>query len=235
MPAHEWTTAEQSEFLHGKMAAYVSARDDQKQTSLSRFWNALEEKWFKQWPEEMTLGLPARVPGAVPLTEDELKLRLKAWMRYRDGRGRNGLEVAAPAAGSRKTKRMLFRLLKKNKSTRPLRNVEMYQKIGGGGPVEVRVLTEEETAAKELKAEELFLARIQKNRSARLSLRRAVSSELYAAESDEVKSSVDAATREYNEKRAIGNVDAADDAERMPEEYQKYVIGLHHQPTSGSS
>ncbi|KAJ6556334.1 hypothetical protein B0H19DRAFT_1262406 [Mycena capillaripes] len=274
--AQQWTTEEQRVYLYDKLAAYLTAQDQQNEASLSRFWGTLNTGWFERWPEEPALGLPIPVLGtpAVPMTDDQLMMlgkatqktkdRLKTWMRYRERRHRNGAAPSAgpPPATNRKTKRFLFRLLKRTKATRPLRAVEMYQKMFGAkikaevllqgygllneeveteraaaeaaeaaaaaGHVDVRVLNEAETKDAELQADLIILARVRKNRSARMKLYISTSSQLYAGESAEIKAQVEAATAEYNAKRSIGSADADDDAERTPEEYQHAIDQLNH-------
>ncbi|KAJ7657374.1 hypothetical protein DFH06DRAFT_1328186 [Mycena polygramma] len=134
MPAHEWTTPAQREFLLGKLSAYLVARGNSKKVSLSRYWTILHAEYFLRWPERQRLGLAEQTPNGVPLTAEEnvllgkgihkTKERLKGWMRYRDTRPQAG---QAPA--SRKSSRTLFRLLKTKPKKRPLRTIEAYQKM----------------------------------------------------------------------------------------------------------
>ncbi|KAJ7194283.1 hypothetical protein GGX14DRAFT_404737 [Mycena pura] len=258
MPAHEWTTQAQKEYLSSMLPSFKAAREGAKDKSLSRFWVTLEEGWFQRFPQESALGLPPRIPGAEPLTEDQLtrlgaataqtkeRLRTSSWMRYRS-QTRN-----APTGKSTRTPSALFKLLKKKTVTRPYRPLEVYQKLhrakvkkevmrrgygdlneeaeraaassaeAGEGP-EVTVLTEEETAALEAREEAIALARIQKNRRLRMSMWRLTSTEMYAAESEEVKTDVRAAMEELNRRR-----DEVDETEHTPEQYQHAIDQLGH-------
>ncbi|KAJ6545611.1 hypothetical protein B0H19DRAFT_1075902 [Mycena capillaripes] len=120
--------AEQHDFLHARLPTYLAAKAESKETSMTRFWNSLDAAWFQTFSEEAKLGLLPRVPGAVPLTEEERQMvgdattktkksRARAWGR------RRGARVGGGGGG-----RSLFQLLQRQKSKRPLRPVEVYQK-----------------------------------------------------------------------------------------------------------
>ncbi|KAJ7841225.1 hypothetical protein B0H13DRAFT_2365838 [Mycena leptocephala] len=143
MVAHEWASEPQRQFMFARLSAYLAAVEDKTRVPLTRFWDQLWRDWFQLWPEELMLGLPLRVPGAMPLTPEELqrlgtsttkrKERLKSWMRYREKARRN------PARIRTQTTRSLFRLLKKDGTKRALRPQEMYQKLYGA-KIKVEVL-----------------------------------------------------------------------------------------------
>jgi hypothetical protein len=78
------------------------------------------------------------------------------------------------------------------------------------------ILTAEESEAAELAADD----RRAQDRSARMSLWRTTSIEMYAAESDKVKLEVEAATAKANEGRLRAEP-TEDGAEKTPEEYQQ--------------
>ncbi|KAJ6517933.1 hypothetical protein C8R47DRAFT_1205030 [Mycena vitilis] len=130
MPAQEWTTPAQRQFLRGYLPQYLVARSNSKQMSLSRFWTILHAAYFLRWPERQRLGLDEH---AVLTAEENVLLgkgihktkeRLKGWMRYRDNRPQAG-----QARASRKSSRTLFRLLKTKPKKRALRMIEAYQKM----------------------------------------------------------------------------------------------------------
>ncbi|KAJ7654000.1 hypothetical protein DFH06DRAFT_1330100 [Mycena polygramma] len=132
MPAHEWTSPAQRDFLLSKLPAYLVARSNGKKVSMSRFWIVLNTEYFTLFSEEGRLGLPTRVPGARPLTAEESELlgkgtnktkeRLKGWMRYRDSRPQVG-------RAAKKSGRSFFTMLEKTVKKRPYRTIETYQKM----------------------------------------------------------------------------------------------------------
>jgi hypothetical protein len=138
----------------------------------------------------------------------------------------------------------LFKILKAKKKTRPLRAVEVYQKLyrdkirsevmqRGYGELnkaeadrvalacdpdtEPSVLTPEE----EQEVEEQAMARVRANRAARMSLLRTTAMEVFAAEPEEVRAEVLLQMEKMNKERGSGVNDNADTETRMPEEYQQ--------------
>jgi hypothetical protein len=73
MVAHEWASEPQHQFMFARLSAYLAAVEDKTRVPLMRFWDQLWRDWFQLWPEELMLGLPLRVPGAMPLTPEELQ------------------------------------------------------------------------------------------------------------------------------------------------------------------
>ncbi|KAJ6613068.1 hypothetical protein B0H10DRAFT_255881 [Mycena sp. CBHHK59/15] len=257
MAPNPWATAEQTNFLTARLPSYLKAKENQKQKSLSRFWIQLEGEWFAIYKEEPALGLPDAAPRSDLMPQQLTALgaatnfvyqRLKAWMRYQDSLSSQGNRGASTStATSKKSKRSLFKLLQKSGATRPMRAVEMYQKIhhvkikeevlsrGYGelneeteaeraaatsepGSIQARVLTEEELADAEFFEDRRAIERVQRNRRLRMSLWRTTSIEMYAAESDEVKREVETATEEVNEALEAGE---GEGEEMTPEEYQQ--------------
>ncbi|KAJ6487390.1 hypothetical protein C8R47DRAFT_1276985 [Mycena vitilis] len=276
MPAPQWTSPPQREFLVKKLPLYLIAKSNAKKVSLTRFWTALFIEYFQLFSEEERLGLIARVPGGPPFTAEEVALlakginktkeRLKGWMRYRDSRPRVG-----PAG--HKNGRSLFKLLTIKGAKRPYRIIETYQKMfpqkiqaeldargyrklneefeterapltsyfvttvgaptDGAAPnadpaaaVEVRLMTEAEIEAEEQRREDVIVARIRKNASLRMSMRRRTTVDLFDGESDEVKRTVQEETARVNRERAVGQADADDDEKRTPQEYQNAIDQL---------
>ncbi|KAJ7886284.1 hypothetical protein B0H13DRAFT_2535231 [Mycena leptocephala] len=138
MPANTWTTPEQLVFLLERLPAYLKAKENQKKVPLKRFWAVLEEEWFARWPPEEELKLPARTPTSDPWTPEQTqalgdatkltKRRLPAWMRYQDAHRNQGGGTTSTTTGTKQ--KSLFRILKDSaKATRPIRVVEMYQKL----------------------------------------------------------------------------------------------------------
>ncbi|KAJ7864324.1 hypothetical protein B0H13DRAFT_2353753 [Mycena leptocephala] len=247
-----WTDADQTAFLFSHLPAYRKAVENKKKATLTRYWTVLEEEWFAKWCAEEAVGLPAPVAGSEPLTAAQLaalgeatqktKNRLKSWMRYQ---ARPPTETTTTSTSTRKSSRSLFKSLKASKSTRPVRPVEVYQKLyntkvkdevhkrgyaemneearaarvaaaaAASGVDSPLILTAEESEAAELAADD----RRAQDRSARMSLWRTTSIEMYAAESDEVKLEVEAATAKANEGRLRAEP-TEDGAEKTPEEYQ---------------
>ncbi|KAJ7770721.1 hypothetical protein B0H16DRAFT_1452136 [Mycena metata] len=83
----QWTNDEQTPWLEARLPKYLNAKTTGDQ---SDFFVALDEGWFKKWPEEATNGLPAAESG-VPLTAEETatlsaalkkrKKQLRSWFR----------------------------------------------------------------------------------------------------------------------------------------------------------
>ncbi|KAJ7796230.1 hypothetical protein B0H14DRAFT_3495030 [Mycena olivaceomarginata] len=129
MAPPEWTTIAQKEYLQKQLPIFLSATE-KKGTSLARFWGTLKEGWFELWPTETTLGVPlppaageedirteAQLLAVGEATEITQK-RLKNWMYNR----RRALRAAGPSLGL---------VLKRKKSTRPYRKIEIYQRLYG--------------------------------------------------------------------------------------------------------
>jgi hypothetical protein len=265
MAPKEWATQPQLEYLRTMLPKYRDARAGVKEKSLARFWLLLDDGWFSRYPVEAELGIIVSGPGAEPLTPDELKLigdattkmkkvsrfffcfgtkiytdflqRLRTWMRWR----------AKPRAVISK-RSTLFQILKRKKKTRPLRALEVYQKIHrtkirtevmrrGYGllneeaeaervalardpDTEVTVMTPEEAQAEERKVEDQAVERVRTNRAARMSMLRTTAMELFAAEPEDVRAEVLAQMEEMNGERALGLRDDISGT-RVPEEYQQ--------------
>ncbi|KAJ6527493.1 hypothetical protein B0H19DRAFT_1084037 [Mycena capillaripes] len=258
MGGSKWTTTEQQDFLQARLPAYLAAKAEQKEPSMARFWNSLDAAWFETFPEEPKLGLPPRVPGAVPLTEEErkrvgeatisTKKQLKTWMRWREpveaGSGRD--RVGRGRGGGRSGGRSLFQLLQRQKTKRPLRPVEVYQKnysskimeevlkLGYGemneeaeaervaaakaeaGPSEAKVLTAEELQAEEKWLDDLAVARVLKNRQLRMSLC------CWTQSPKRSRTTSGLRLNKLNQKRAEDAATSQDD-ERTPEQYQHAI------------
>ena len=50
MPASQWTTMEQAEWLQERLPQYMT--EHLKDKDYSHFWPVLHAEWFKQFPEE---------------------------------------------------------------------------------------------------------------------------------------------------------------------------------------
>jgi hypothetical protein len=139
----------------------------------------------------------------------------------------------------------LFKILKAKKKTRPLRAVEVYQKLyrnkirsevmqRGYGELneeaeadrvalardpdpELLVLTPEE----EQEVEEQAMVRVCANRAARMSLLRTTAMEVFAAEPEEVRAEVLLQMEKMNKERGSGVNSDADTETQTPEEYQQ--------------
>ncbi|KAJ7336976.1 hypothetical protein DFH08DRAFT_964933 [Mycena albidolilacea] len=252
MAPKEWATQPQLEYLRKMLPKYRDARAGVKEKSLARFWLLLDDGWFSRYPVEAELGIIVSGPGAEPLTPDELKLignattkmkkRLRTWMRWR----------AKPHAVVSK-RSTLFQILKRKKKTRPLRALEVYQKIHrtkirsevmrrGYGllneeaeaervalardpDAEVTVLTPEETQAEARKVEDRAVEHVRANRAACMSMFRTTAMELFAAEPDDVRAEVLAQMEEMNGERALGLRDDISGT-HVPEEYQHAIDQL---------
>ncbi|KAJ6609623.1 hypothetical protein B0H10DRAFT_1954448 [Mycena sp. CBHHK59/15] len=228
-----------------------------------------EEKLSLPHPSDMTDAQREALGKATEKTKE----RLKAWMRYQDrvitqGGGQTLAPVvpstgpAPPSAGPappstvpafpttarRLKKHSLFNVLKKPKVTRPIRLVEMYQKMynekvkvevvnrgydglkyddeaehvatanAAGG----KVMTPEELEEAESAAEILAEERRKALRAAHMSLWRTTSAEMCEMESDDVKLQVEAATNEVNKARSRGEPGAIG-SEKTPEQFQHLV------------
>ncbi|KAJ7740985.1 hypothetical protein B0H14DRAFT_3515403 [Mycena olivaceomarginata] len=253
MAPQEWGTPSQREYLHKMLEKYRDARASDKENALERFWLKLDEGWFTRYPVEDDLGITVDGPGAEPLTADQLNLigqatkkmkkRLRTWMHWRKSKSRAVVNKRSA----------LFEILKRKKKTRPLRALEVYQKLyrakirsevmqrGYGllneeaeadrvalarGPnAEVSVMTPEETLAEEQRVEEEAIARVRSNRAACMSMLRTTAMELFAAEPESVRGEVLAKMAEMNGDRASGLSGDVSET-RMPEEYQHAIEQL---------
>ncbi|KAG0699704.1 hypothetical protein DFH29DRAFT_1001724 [Suillus ampliporus] len=74
MPAAQWTTKAQYEWLQEHLPEYIqhSTRDK----DYSCFWPKIHKYWFKTWPERDILF--PNIPDKVPLTVEQMQLEVKA-------------------------------------------------------------------------------------------------------------------------------------------------------------
>ncbi|KAJ6626378.1 hypothetical protein B0H10DRAFT_1941935 [Mycena sp. CBHHK59/15] len=180
------------------------------------------------------------------------KERLRSWMRYHEGWQRRAAGSAGPAPSNncRGGKRSLFKLLDKQDAKRPYRKVDIYQKMFGSKikeevmangygalneeaeaehehPIDVTVLTEEDTKLAEMMADNLAVVRMRRHRVARMSQWHTTSIEMYTGESDEVKQVVEAKTTQLNVEHTKRGADVGDDdKERTLDEYQHGIDQL---------
>ncbi|KAJ7858239.1 hypothetical protein B0H14DRAFT_2577858 [Mycena olivaceomarginata] len=187
-------------------------------------------------------GLFRDGPGAEPLTPEQLKSIASAYLDALE-EGQHHLARCPQTVRS-------LQDTKAKKKTRPLRAVEVYQKLyrdkirsevmqRGYGELneeaeadrvalardpdaEPSVLTPEE----EQEVEEQAMARVCANRAARMSLLRTTAMEVFAAEPEEVRAEVLSQMEKMNKERGSGVNDDADTETRTPEEYQ------HHRPVT---
>jgi hypothetical protein len=166
--------------------------------------------------------------------------RLRTWFIWRAKK--------RAVANNGRSNSQLFQILKRKKKTRPLRAVEVYQKIrrakirgevmnrgygllneeaeaarakaAGGAEPEWTDMAGEGIEADEQKAEAEAVERVRRNRAARMSMLRTTALELFAAESEDVRAEVLAQMEEMNAERALGLRDDVS-GPRLPEEYQQ--------------
>ncbi|KAJ7894252.1 hypothetical protein B0H14DRAFT_2559386 [Mycena olivaceomarginata] len=262
MAPPEWTTIVQREHLQKQLPTFPCATE-QKGTSLSRFWGTLREGWFERWPTETTLNVPLPpAPGedeirteaqilAVGKATELTQKRLKEWMYNR----RRALRAAGPSLGlvvstggkGKGKGRSLFSQLKRKKSTRPYRKIEIYQRLYGAklkeeankrgygllneevaaegiAEGEARVMSEAEAVAAELAENEATEARLKEYRRQQMSLQRMVAMEMFAGETAEVLAEVDQETAARNEE--CTTVASEDGDERTPEDMQLAIDEL---------
>ncbi|KAJ7788505.1 hypothetical protein B0H14DRAFT_2628249 [Mycena olivaceomarginata] len=233
MAPPEWTTIAQREHLQKQLPTFLCATE-QKGTSLSCFWGTLREGWFERWPTETTLNVPLPpAPGedeirteaqilavgkATELTQKRLKEWMYNWRRALRAAGPSlGLVVSTGGKGKGK-RRSLFSQLKRKKSTRPYRKIEIYQRLYGAKLKEEANkrgygLLNEEAAAEGVAEGE-----------ARMSLQRMVAMEMFAGETAKVLAEVDQETAARNEERAT--VASEDGDKRTPEDMQLAIDEL---------
>ncbi|KAF8130509.1 hypothetical protein K438DRAFT_1788624 [Mycena galopus ATCC 62051] len=233
-----WTTDAEKTFLLGKFPAYVKASAGPKKTSQrsqDTFFNELNAEFLQLFP----------VPGD---QIEQRKGQLKTWMRYRDST--RGRAAGAGGGGSRRRgKASLFEGLIPPKTTRPLRAVEVYQKMYGPtvrAEVEKRTADPKEKAAKEKflaglaaarelkdagekdageKDEESQDAKTDEHRWA-MSLWRRVVTSMYDGEKAVVKAAVREWMAVLNMARSLGMQDVDEEEERTPEQYQHAINQL---------
>ncbi|KAJ7921488.1 hypothetical protein B0H13DRAFT_2318385 [Mycena leptocephala] len=120
----------------GKTPHLPESQRESKEVPLKRFWGRLEEEWFPRWPPEDELKLPVRTPTSDPWTPEQTqalgdatkvtKARLPTWMRNQDAHRNQGSGTTSTG----KKQKSLFKILKDSvKTTRPIRLVEMYQRL----------------------------------------------------------------------------------------------------------
>ncbi|KAJ6452848.1 hypothetical protein C8R45DRAFT_1193548 [Mycena sanguinolenta] len=86
MAPPSWATPEQTVFLESWLPIFIQR---QAETKLPQFWPALQEAWFKKFPERAALGLPMPTdPNKRDLTEEE-KAELSKAIAKRKGRLEN--------------------------------------------------------------------------------------------------------------------------------------------------
>ncbi|KAJ6506411.1 hypothetical protein C8R47DRAFT_1066535 [Mycena vitilis] len=251
MAPKTWATADQLVFLHSLMPRYQTAKRDKKSTSLTRFWDFLHDQWDTRWP-----GLTIPVPEDDALPDPEavarangvraavalLKKRQHEWFRNTDYAIIQG---KASGAGAAARVHSLFDMLKEKKSTRPLRGLEMYQKLyaldirseadmrGYKKMVEeadgiraaalaarhAKLLTPEQLEA----CEEKDAIRLKKLRADRMSLWMRTSTEMYKGLEGEAKVEIEEALKEANARRKADSADAAEDDERSAAQFQHAI------------
>jgi hypothetical protein len=64
MPAQNWTTPDQFDFLTERFPQYVDAQSSGR---LDKFWAPLYIKWFQHWPEPQPTVNPELVTSEKPL------------------------------------------------------------------------------------------------------------------------------------------------------------------------
>ncbi|KAG2028328.1 hypothetical protein BDR03DRAFT_1019959 [Suillus americanus] len=89
MPAAQWTTKEQYEWLQAQLAEYTVLHGEDK--DYTHFWPKTHLYWFKRWPERAALF--PDIPIEIPLTEEQQaaetaaeksrKVQLQTWFRWR--------------------------------------------------------------------------------------------------------------------------------------------------------
>ncbi|KAJ7832863.1 hypothetical protein B0H14DRAFT_3463128 [Mycena olivaceomarginata] len=194
MAPPEWTTIAQKEYLQKQLPIFLSATE-KKGTSLARFWGTLKEGVpLPPAAGEEDIRTEAQLLAVGKATEITQK-RLKTWMYNR----RRALRAAGPSLGL---------VLKRQKSTRPYRKIEIYQRLYGAklkeeankhgygllneeaaaegvAVAEARVMSETEAAAAELAETEATETRLKEYRRQRMSLQRTVAMEMFAGETAE--------------------------------------------------
>ncbi|KAJ7753024.1 hypothetical protein B0H14DRAFT_3512791 [Mycena olivaceomarginata] len=190
MAPPEWTTVAQKEYLQNQLPAFLSATE-KRGTSLARFWGNLKEGWFERWPTETTLGVS--LPPATGEDDVRSNSQILAVGRATDitqKRLKPGCTIGVPCY-ARRVPAWGLSLLKRKKSTRPYRKIEIYQRLyaaklkeeanrrgygllneeaaaEGVAMAEARVMSEMEAAAAELAQNEATEARLKESRRQRM-------------------------------------------------------------------
>ncbi|KAJ7860673.1 hypothetical protein B0H14DRAFT_2576453 [Mycena olivaceomarginata] len=193
MAPKEWATQPQLEYLCKMLPKYRDACAG-----------------FSCYPVKAKLGIIVSSPGAEPPPPEKRKLIgnattktkkcLRTWMHWR----------AKPRAVVSK-RSTLFQILKRKKKTRPLRALEVDQKIHR---------TKIRSKAEERKVEDQAVEHVHANCATCMSILRTTAMELFAAEPEDVRAEVLAQMEEMNREHALG---LRDDISGMcvPEEYQQ--------------
>ncbi|KAJ7790383.1 hypothetical protein B0H14DRAFT_2626040 [Mycena olivaceomarginata] len=258
----EWTTIAQKEYLQKQLPIFLSAIE-KKGTSLACFWGTLKVGWFELWPTETTLGVPLPPAAGEEDIRTEAQLlavgeatkirqkRLKNWMYNQC----HTLCAAGPSLGlvvstggkGRGKRWSLFSQLKRKKSMRPYRKIEIYQRLYGAklkeeankhgygllnaeaaaeGIVvaEARVMSEAEAVVAELAETEATEARLKEYRRQQMSLQQTVAMEMFTGETAEVLAEVNQETAACNEEHTA--VASEDSDKHTPEDMQLAIDEL---------
>ncbi|KAJ7145478.1 hypothetical protein C8R46DRAFT_1232033 [Mycena filopes] len=143
MAPKTWTTPEQHAWLTARMNQFISRQAEHK---LHLFWPAMNEGYFRVWPEHVQLGLPLPTdPLARALTPEEnttlgvavkaKKGQLENWFRYQRNKlaraGKKDNVGGAPIKGSIAANIQAMFNLTHSKRTRVHQPVEIFQKRNG--------------------------------------------------------------------------------------------------------
>ncbi|KAJ7792842.1 hypothetical protein B0H14DRAFT_2623461 [Mycena olivaceomarginata] len=138
MAPPSWTTPEQRTWLHSWMLSFIQKQAEGK---LNKFWPAMMEAWFKEFPEHEALGLTLPSdPNAAPLTDAELVLlgaaikakrsKIENWFRnQRQKTNKATGNVASSPAIQAKVKEIFQQSIPKR--VRAHQAVEIFQKRNG--------------------------------------------------------------------------------------------------------
>ncbi|KAF8135909.1 hypothetical protein K438DRAFT_1997113 [Mycena galopus ATCC 62051] len=237
-----WTADAEKMFLLSKFPAYVTASAGPKKTT-----QRTQDVFFNKLNAEFLVLFPARDDLI-----EQRKAQLKTWMRYRDSTRRCAAGAGARGTGCR-GKTSLFEALIPLKSTRPLRAVEVYQKMYGPmvrAEVARRTAEPEEKAAKAKFLAELVAAcevrvlsgqelkdTVEKDEESQheskkderrwaMSLWRRVVTSMHEGENAEVKATVREWMVVLNMARSLGMQDVEEEEERTPKQFQHVINQL---------
>ncbi|KAJ7245599.1 hypothetical protein C8J57DRAFT_1725257 [Mycena rebaudengoi] len=164
MAPPSWATEVQRAWLETQMPRYVKSQADGK---LTEFWPSLQGQWFRNFPEEATLGLPplSELGDAPVLTDEQIvllgaaikarKSKLENWFRNQASKQRR----AAPKQTRARRAIELFQIRNKPKIDEALEEAG-YFAIGGPDAVDNWVDESDGTQVAELKSHQALRMRV---------------------------------------------------------------------------
>ncbi|KAJ7149775.1 hypothetical protein C8R43DRAFT_951752 [Mycena crocata] len=217
MAPPSWATAAQLEWLHGRIGKYMESKQTGDQID---FFVKIDEEWFKLWPEEAACGLPSRASKQALTPEQSAVLaealtrrkgQLRTW--YRNNTNMSRKSGAAGVKTATKNEATLMEgMWQTKKRTRAPQLIELYQvryktRVKAALTAEGfdKIGADDDWVAHENEeAPEMLKGVLKQQRGERMAMRRAVSTRLFEAETEEVKKEIEEELRNIKAARSQG-------------------------------